>query len=277
MTSQNRDIARIVRHAFEHQGGGAVAERPVDDVAVAGDPADVGGAPIDVAVVIVEDVLVRHRHIDQIAGGGVQHAFRPSGRARGVEDEQRILRVHLRARAFRRDHFGGLVVPNVAHRIHVDGCAGALHHDDMIDTARLGDRRVGIGLQRHLAAAAQAFVGRDDDVRLAILDAAGERIRREAAEHHGMDGADARAGQHGVGRFRNHRQIDGDAVAFLDVAVAQDIGEAADLVVQLLIGDVLGIFRIVAFPDDGGLVASRCAGGGRCSCRRRWWRRPRTI
>ena len=131
------------------------------------------------------------------------------------------------------------MVPDVAHRIHVDRRAGALDDDDMIDAAGLGDRRIGIGFQRHLAAAAQAFVGGDDDVRLAILDAAGKRIRREAAEHHGMDGADAGAGQHGVGRFRNHRQIDGDAVALLDVAVAQDIGEAADLVVQLLIGDVL--------------------------------------
>ena len=55
---------RIVRHAFEHQRGGAVRERSVDDVAVAGDPADVGGAPVDVAVVIVEDVLVRHRGVD---------------------------------------------------------------------------------------------------------------------------------------------------------------------------------------------------------------------
>ncbi len=92
---------RIVRHAFEHQRGGAVRERAVDDVAVAGDPADVGGAPVDVAVVIVEDVLVRHRHVDVIAAGGVQHALRLAGRARGVEDEQRVLRVHVLARAFR--------------------------------------------------------------------------------------------------------------------------------------------------------------------------------
>ena len=117
--------------------------------------------------------------------------------------------------------------------------ASALDDDDVIDAADLGDRRVGIGLQRHLAAAAQAFIGGDDDVRLAILDAAGERIRREAAEHHRMDGADARAGEHGVGRFRNHRHVDGDAIALLDVAIAQDIGETADLVVQLFIGDVL--------------------------------------
>ena len=52
---------RIVRHALEHQRRRAVGERPVDDVAVAGHPADVGRAPVDVAVVIVEDILMRHR------------------------------------------------------------------------------------------------------------------------------------------------------------------------------------------------------------------------
>ena len=71
-----------------------------------------------------------------------------------------------------------------------------------------------------------------------------------------MDGADARAGEHGVGRLGDHRQVDGDAVALLDVAVAQDVGEPADLVVQLLIGDVLGLVGIVAFPDDRGLLGA---------------------
>ena len=57
------------------------------------------------------------------------------------------------------------------------------------------------------------FIGGDDELRLAIGDAAGKRVRREAAEHHGMNGADPRAGEHGVGRLGDHRQIDGDAVA----------------------------------------------------------------
>src|SRR5262249_57824580 len=43
-------------------------------------------------------------------------------------------------------------------------------------------RRVGVGLERYLAAPAQAFVGGDDDWRLRILEAAGKRIGREAAE-----------------------------------------------------------------------------------------------
>src|SRR3954453_22686617 len=71
-----------------------------------------------------------------------------------------------------------------------------------------------------------------------------------------MNGADPRAGQHRIGRLRDHRQVDGDAVALLDVPGAQDVGHLADFVVQLAIGDVLGLRGIVTLPDDRGLVAA---------------------
>src|SRR5256885_17064297 len=66
------------------------------------------------------------------------------------------------------------------------------------------------------------------------------RSRREAAEDDRMNGAETRAGQHGIGCLRDHRHVDGNAVTLLDIAVAQDVGEAANLVVQFLITDVLG-------------------------------------
>src|ERR1700683_2617150 len=72
-----------------------------------------------------------------------------------------------------------------------------------------------------------------------------------------MDGADPRAGQNGVRGFGNHRQINSDAVAFGDVPVAQHVGQAANVIVQLLVGDLLGVFRIVAFPEDGNLIGTR--------------------
>ena len=86
--------AGIGRDALEHHRGGAVGQRAVDDVAVAGDPADVGGAPVDVAVVVVEDVLVGHRGVDEVAAGRVHDALGLAGGAGGVEDEQRVLGVH---------------------------------------------------------------------------------------------------------------------------------------------------------------------------------------
>ena len=72
-----------------------------------------------------------------------------------------------------------------------------------------------------------------------------------------MNGADARAGEHGEGGLRNHRQIDGDAVAFLDAVLLEHIGEAADFLMQLGVSDVARDGGIVAFPDDRDLVRAR--------------------
>ena len=49
----------IVRRALVHHGGRAGRKRPVDDVAVAGDPADVGGTPVGIFLVEVEDPFHR--------------------------------------------------------------------------------------------------------------------------------------------------------------------------------------------------------------------------
>src|SRR3546814_20094353 len=57
-----------------------------------------------------------------------------------------------------------------------------------------------------------------------------------------------------IGGFRNHRHVDGDAVALLDAARLQGIGEAADVLEELTIGDVLLLGGAVALPDDGGVV-----------------------
>jgi hypothetical protein len=57
-----------------------------------------------------------------------------------------------------------------------------------------------------------------------------------------MDRADPRAGQHRIGGLGDHRQVEDDAVAFPHAQLLQDVGHAADLGVQLLVGDVLGGF-----------------------------------
>ena len=84
----------------------------------------------------------------------------------------------------------------------------------------------------------------------------GERVRRKTAEDDGMDRAEPSAGEHRIGRLGDHRQVDRDPVALADAAVAHDVRHAADLVVELAIGDLFRFRRIVAFPDDGDLVAA---------------------
>src|SRR6185295_4494787 len=83
------------------------------------------------------------------------------------------------------------------------------------------------------------------------------RPASEAAEHHGVDRTDTGAGEHGVSRLGDHRQVDRDSVAALDPLRLQHIGEAADFLMQLAIGDVARFCRrIVRLPDDGDLFAA---------------------
>ena len=48
---------------------------------MAGDPADVGSAPVDVFIFKIEDPFGGQVRLQQITGGRVQNAFRFSGRA----------------------------------------------------------------------------------------------------------------------------------------------------------------------------------------------------
>ncbi len=120
-----------------------------------------------------------------------------------------------------------------------------------------GDRLVGIGLERYGAAAAAALVGGDDIARAAILDAAGQRLGREAGEDHRVDRPDPGAGEHRIGDLGDHRHVDGHPVALADAVRFQHVGELADILVELAIGDrAVRRGRIVRLPEDGGLVAA---------------------
>ena len=227
---------RIVGHAFEHHRRRAVGERSVDDIAVTRDPADVGGAPEHVVFAHVEDEFVRHRGVDQIAAARVQHALRLARRAGRVEDEERILRVHgSAAHSFdwRADDFFEPV--DRAARTSATRTPVRRTTSTCFTHSRAGrrQREIDVRLERDALAAAQAFIGGDDDARAAVRDAPGQRIGGEAAEHDGMNRADARAREHRDRRFGNHRQIDRDAIALLHAERLQRIRALAYALVQL--------------------------------------------
>ena len=148
------------------------------------------------------------------------------------------------------------MIPHVAAIVPGDVAASALDHHHLLDAGGALQGLVGVGLHRHLAATAHPFVRSDDHVAFGVNDAVFQRIGREAAKHDGMDRADAGAGQHGDGGFRDHRHVNAYPVALLDAEAFQRIGEFADILMQLPVGDFLVFGRIVAFPDDGDLIAT---------------------
>ena len=71
-----------------------------------------------------------------------------------------------------------------------------------------------------------------------------------------MDGADARTGQHGDGRFRDHRHIDDHSIPLADTLPHQRTGEAGDEIAQFGIREGPLLAGNGAVVDQGGLFAA---------------------
>ena len=178
MMRQKRSGVGIVRRAFVHDTGGAVQQRAVDDVAVAGDPADIGRAPVGVFFLEVEDPLGREVRAEHVAAGGVHDPLRLAGRTAGVEDEERMLGVERFGRAIRRGVGHQLVPPVVAAGLHVDlaaRCACRRRHFSTVGVSRRASST--FCFSGTISPRAEAAVGGDDHLGLGIVDAVAQRLR----------------------------------------------------------------------------------------------------
>ena len=180
----------------------------------------------------------------------------PPGRARCVEHVQRVggrdgHRIH-------RLGVGHQVVPvQVAAG---QGLAGALVplHDDACGRGVLGDVERGVDHRLVVDGAGRLdAAGRGDDGGgPGVVDAGGQFVRREAAEHHRVHRAKPRTRQHRDDGLGDHRHVDDDAVALVDAEAAQRAGEPRRLVEQFAVG--VGALRAGhrRVVDQRGLVAA---------------------
>ena len=195
----------------------AVTQRAVDDVAVPGHPANIGGAPVDIIGLDVEDGAMSKGGAEQVAGAGVHDPLRLRRGAARIEKVEQLFGRHRIGWTLRRLARHKLVPPVVAAALHRRGTGGACLTTLVDKHARNGwgalERLVGDRLQLKEVPLAIPTVRGDEDLRGGVVDAVGERIRGEAAEDHAVCGAEASAGEHGDCDFGNHRHVDGDAVA----------------------------------------------------------------
>ena len=96
-------------------------------------------------------------------------------------------------------------------------------------------------------------VDRDQGLRLGELHALLDGVGREAAEHHVVRCADARAGQHRHRHLRDHRQEDPDHVAGRHAALLEHVGQPLHVAQQLGVGHV-ALLALLAAPVVGHLV-----------------------
>ena len=89
-----------------------------------------------------------------------------------------------------------------------------------------------------------------------VIDAVAQGVGREAGKNDRMHGTDAGTGQHDHGQFGDHGQVDADSIALADAPCQQGVGHAADIGMQLAVGDLATLAHLVGLPDDGHLVTA---------------------
>ena len=102
---------RIRRHALVHDACRPERQRPVDDVGVPGDPADISEAPVGVLRMDVLVVLRRTGDVGEISAGAVLAALRLTRRSARVHEKQRRLGGHRD----RLDQLFAVVVHELVH------------------------------------------------------------------------------------------------------------------------------------------------------------------
>ncbi len=222
------------------------------------DPADVGGAPIDIIILHIKDPLGGVHRVGQIAAGGMDNTLGLAGRAGGIEDEQRVLGIHRLWCALAGDVGSRnlIVPPRVTARLHWHLVASPLDHNAAFHRWTSGQRGVSVWFQGNSLAGAQHCVRGNQHLGLTVLNPALQGYGRETCKNYRMNGTNAGTGEQGNRQFRDHRQINGNPVAFLHALLLQDVGKAADFGVQHLVGIDLNIVLRLALPNNRGFVAA---------------------
>src|SRR5437762_2617181 len=140
---------------------------------MSGDPADIGGAPVDVILFHVKDITVSGGSADEVTSTGVHHALRFAGRAAGVEDVEHVFGVHGLSLTAVAGLGHEIVPPEITPRLHAHlrRLADALQDYYFLNRRRPLQRLIHVCLQLHDAAAPPRTIARHDDLGLRVVDA----------------------------------------------------------------------------------------------------------
>ena len=166
-------------------------------------------------------VLHRPGERDHVPAIVAHHALRDAGRARGVEDVERIGREHRHAGRglVRRDRVVAQRRPVVVaagdeRRLRLAAAAGSGRLRACAWRARSPHRAAACTRRRARPRCRRRRTGSASAWQSSMRVASS--FGREAAEHDRMDRADARAGEHREQRLGHHRHVEDDAVALGD-------------------------------------------------------------
>ena len=191
----------------------------------------------------VEVGPVRPARVREVPARGVHEPLGLAGRARGVNDEERVLGIE----EFSFVHVGlrldNVVPPHVAASLPGNLLAGAAHHKHVLEVGEIGSGLVGGRLHFKLCAATVLTVSRDEQLRAGVFEAKAHGLGRETTEDERVHGTDAGAGERNDDRLNEHGQVHDDPVAGPNAERGEAVGGLGHAALQVGVGNRLAVAR----------------------------------
>ncbi len=208
----------VRRYPFKKQGRRPRTQWAVNDVAVPRNPADVRGAEVNLAWLVLKHIDKGVCRPDHVARTGMHHSLGLPGATTGIQNEQEVLRLHFhsgKGSGLGRKYF---VVPHIAAFLHGDGLMGTLVDHDAMYAWTGCESHVDHTLERYRFRTPKRTVAGYEGGSLGIEHPVGNAFRGKAPENDRMHRPHSSAGQNGHRQFRNHAHVDTDPVAFGNTA-----------------------------------------------------------
>ena len=142
------------------------------------------------------------------------------------------------------------------HSVTARASSDAPHHQHLFDAGGAAIGAQGLvdrWLERHGLVFAEAPIGRDHQLGLAVDQPVTQGIGRKSAKHHRVGCTDPGAGQHRDRRLWHHRHVERHQIALAHPEGLEGVGGFAHLGVQLPVGEGAGVAWF-PFPNQGGFV-----------------------
>lgn len=244
----------VSRGTLEDHGRASEQQGRIHDVRVAGNPANVTTAEVAVIVVNIKDILAGHGSTQEVTSRGVHDTLGLSGGSRGVEQEERIFRVHRLRSKVVGVLLDLLVPPDITALGPGNLRAGALVDQDAGDIGALLQSLIDNALGANDLSSTLALIGRDDNLGASVQDTVPERVGGETGENNGVDGTDTRASQESDNGFGDHGKVDSNGVTLLHTLLAENPGNTRHLAQELTVGDCAALAGLIGLVDNGHLV-----------------------
>ena len=202
--------------AFIDDGCCSLEQGAIDNIGVTDDPADIGGGPEHITRINVVEIFHGPVESNRVTSVISQNPFGHTGCPGGIEDVKGIGGFNRHA-VSRRAACNQFVPVDVSSFGHIGGDEVSLQ-DDTFFRLMVGhvDGLINKRLIGKLFFAFNGTGGRDEYLRLGMINADGQFIGGKTSKNDGMNGTQPGTCQHGNGCLWNHWHIYNNSITFSD-------------------------------------------------------------